>query len=63
MEASNVNPYAHCKKTLEVDGKEYSYFSLQDLKDERLAKLPYSVRVLLEAAVRNCDNFNVKSKS
>jgi len=45
---------------LEVAGKHYRYFSLNELKDERLAKLPYSVRVLLEAAIRNCDNFNVK---
>jgi aconitate hydratase len=47
---------------LEVAGKHYRYFSLNELKDERLAKLPYSVRVLLEAAIRNCDNFNVKRK-
>lgn len=25
-----------------------------------IEKLPYSVRVLLESAVRNCDEFNVK---
>jgi len=25
-----------------------------------LERLPYSVRVLLESAVRNCDEFNVK---
>ena len=24
------------------------------------AKLPYSIRVLLESAVRNCDDFSVK---
>ena len=26
------------------------------------ARLPYSIRVLLESAVRNCDGFQVKSK-
>ena len=26
------------------------------------ARLPFSIRVLLEAAVRNCDNFQVKEK-
>ena len=26
-----------------------------------LASLPYSIRVLLESAVRNCDEFNVQS--
>jgi len=45
---------------LNVGGKVYRYFSLNELKDERLQKLPYSIRVLLEAAIRNCDDFNVK---
>lgn len=26
----------------------------------RLERLPYSIRVLLESAVRNCDEFSVK---
>ena len=30
------------------------------LGDERLAKLPFSIRVLLESAIRNCDEFTVK---
>lgn len=30
------------------------------LGDARYQKLPYSIRVLLESAIRNCDNFNVK---
>ena len=30
------------------------------LADERLQKLPYSIRVLLESAVRTCDEFHVK---
>jgi len=34
---------------------------LPALADERYQKLPYSIRVLLESAVRNCDNFNVKT--
>lgn len=40
----------------------YHYFDLKGLNDARLEKLPFSIRVLLEAAVRNCDNFNVKGK-
>lgn len=27
-----------------------------------LEKLPYSIRILLESAIRNCDEFQVKSK-
>jgi aconitate hydratase len=47
-------------KTLSVDGKEYKYYSLPELKDNRYNSLPYSIRVLLESAVRNCDEFSVK---
>lgn len=56
------NAFSYTQKELEVLGKHYRYFSLNELKDARLEKLPYSVRVLLEAAIRNCDNFNVKRK-
>jgi len=45
-----------------VDDRTYSYYSLPALGDDRYAKLPYSIRVLLESAVRNCDDFNVKRK-
>lgn len=30
------------------------------LNDGRYARLPYSIRVLLEAVVRNCDDFHVR---
>jgi aconitate hydratase len=30
--------------------------------DKKLESLPYSIRVLLESSVRNCDEFAVKSK-
>jgi len=45
---------------LKVGEKTYHYYDLQGLGDQRLATLPYSIRVLLESAVRNCDEFNVK---
>jgi aconitate hydratase len=34
---------------------------LPAIGDSRLDSLPYSIRVLLESAVRNCDEFNVQS--
>lgn len=49
-------------EVLTIDGKDYKYFALPNLKDARYEKLPYSIRVLLEASVRNCDNFQVKEK-
>lgn len=55
-----ANPFEHVKQEIDVDGQKYQFYSLLGLKDERVNKLPYSIRVLLESAVRNCDDFNVK---
>ncbi len=38
-----------------------TYFNLPALNDPRLERLPFSIRVLLESAIRNCDEFEVKS--
>lgn len=57
-----ANPFESVKKTVTVGDQEYSYYSLPDLNDERVQKLPYSIRVLLESAVRNCDGFNVQKE-
>jgi aconitate hydratase len=56
----SANPFAHTQKDLVVDDKTYKMFQLGALSDERYQKLPFSIRVLLESAVRNCDDFNVK---
>lgn len=37
-----------------------SFPDWQELHDDRVFTLPYSIRVLLESAVRNCDEFEVK---
>ncbi|WP_106768936.1 aconitate hydratase AcnA, partial [Paenibacillus faecalis] len=45
-------------RSLEVGGKNYRYFSLQALEEQghgNISKLPFSIRVLLEAAVRQFD--------
>jgi len=39
-----------------------TYYNLPGLSDPRLDRLPFSIRVLLESAIRNCDEFEVKSK-
>jgi len=62
MEQASSAPFAHLKQELKVGDQTYHYFDLKGLNDARLEKLPFSIRVLLEAAVRNCDNFNVKRK-
>ena len=46
----------------EKSGKEIKFFDLARLGDE-FHKLPFSIRILLESAVRNCDNFQVRNES
>ena len=53
------NPFESIKKDIVVGDKTYTYFSLPELNDDRITKLPYCIRVLLESAVRNCDEFVV----
>lgn len=50
------------KSVLEVNGQSYSYIRLAALQEAGLGnieKMPYSIRVLLEAMVRNHDEFIV----
>lgn len=58
------NPFASILKTLEKPGGgEFGkYYSLPALGDPRVDRLPYSIRILLESAIRNCDEFQVKAK-
>ena len=56
------NPFQKIAHTLKAGGKTLTYYNLPALGDSRLEKLPYSVRVLLESAIRNCDEFEVKSQ-
>ncbi|GLD46679.1 iron-responsive element-binding protein 2 [Lates japonicus] len=54
------HPYSHLIDTLK-DGR-IKFFNPQKLNDPRYDKLPLSIRVLLEAAVRNCDGFYTKKE-
>ena len=54
---SKPNPFEKIAKKLTVGNKTVTYYSLPSLNDPRLNNLPYSVRVLLESAIRNCDEF------
>lgn len=40
-------------------GEFGKFYSLPALNEPRIDKLPYSIRILLESAIRNCDNFQV----
>jgi len=57
----SANPFDQVKKEIDVQGQTFHYYSLPELNDDRVKTLPYSIRVLLESAIRNCDEFNVKS--
>jgi aconitate hydratase len=47
------------EKAIEINGETFYYYDLSHF--EQVSKLPFSVRVLLESALRNCDGgFHVK---
>ncbi|XP_047381588.1 cytoplasmic aconitate hydratase [Sciurus carolinensis] len=54
------NPFAHLAEPLDPAQPGKKFFNLNKLEDSRYGRLPFSIRVLLEAAVRNCDEFLVK---
>uniref|UniRef100_A0A3P8SLD9 Iron-responsive element-binding protein 2 n=1 Tax=Amphiprion percula TaxID=161767 RepID=A0A3P8SLD9_AMPPE len=54
------HPYNHLIDTLK-EGK-IKFFNARKLNDPRYDKLPLSIRVLLEAAIRNCDGFYTKEE-
>lgn len=57
-----IHPFDHCKASLECNGNRYEFFDLTKLEDARYERLPFSLRVLLESAVRNCDDFLIFKK-
>ncbi|EEC83022.1 hypothetical protein OsI_28099 [Oryza sativa Indica Group] len=59
--AAAEHPFKNILTTLpKPGGGEYGkFYSLPALNDPRIDKLPYSIRILLESAIRNCDNFQV----
>lgn len=56
------NPFQKVASQIKAAGKDLTYYNIQALNDPRLDKLPFSIRILLESAVRNCDEFEVTSK-
>jgi aconitate hydratase len=49
------------KKSLKINGKESTYYSLTELQKQgyNIDRLPFSIRILLENALRNYDGFTV----
>ncbi|CAN1339745.1 Aconitate hydratase, cytoplasmic, partial [Linum perenne] len=63
---ASENPYKGILTSLpKPGGGEFGkFFSLPALNDPRIGmyRLPYSIRILLESAIRNCDNFQVTNE-
>jgi aconitate hydratase len=51
--------------TFHLDGQTYGYYSLPALARQTgdLSRLPYSIRVLLEGVLRNCDGVKITSQN
>ncbi len=60
--ATPATPY-NARRQLETSSGTYTYFDIGALDEAGvgvgIAKLPYSIRVLLECLLRNCDGFTV----
>ncbi|KAK0165198.1 hypothetical protein PV328_003735 [Microctonus aethiopoides] len=52
--------FDHLLKTIEINGKKRKYYDISSF-EEKYDRLPFSIRVLLESAIRNCDEFQVKT--
>ncbi|MGA9212989.1 aconitate hydratase AcnA [Kaistella sp.] len=53
------------KKTLQTNDGNYTYYSLTELQNNgyEIEKLPFSIRILLENALRNYDGFSVTEEN
>uniref|UniRef100_A0A3Q2NZ03 Cytoplasmic aconitate hydratase n=1 Tax=Fundulus heteroclitus TaxID=8078 RepID=A0A3Q2NZ03_FUNHE len=61
MSAPASNPFRDLVEPLSPEVPGQRFFNPTKLGDPRYERLPFSIRVLLEAAIRNCDEFLVKS--
>ncbi|XP_025080902.1 cytoplasmic aconitate hydratase-like isoform X2 [Pomacea canaliculata] len=62
MESVGANPFSSCLQTLRVGDRECHFYGISKFDEEKIKKIPFSIRVLLESAIRNCDNFHVSEK-
>ena len=62
---SDNTPFGSKDHFLLEDGSQGTLFRLSELENQghtKLSNLPYTIRVLLEAALRNCDGFLVREE-
>ena len=58
MQSITFHDYMQSYSTLIIDGKTYNYCPLDSLGTD-LSVFPYSIRILLESVLRNCDGFQI----
>ena len=52
--------YSDLQRAIDIGGESLNYFDVSSvIGSEKFDRLPFSIRILLESAVRNCDNFQV----
>jgi aconitate hydratase len=56
------NPFSELISEIDVSGRKLSFYDVRRLDPALYDRLPFSVRVLLESAVRNCDQFTLRKK-
>ncbi len=59
------NDIYQIKKVLNTSGREFSYYSLAALQHQgfEIEKMPFSIRILLENALRNFDDFAITKEN
>lgn len=60
--SGDSHPYQHILRDLRCGQEVYHFFDATGLNDARFDKLPFSIRILLETAIRNCDRFHVREE-
>eukprot|EP01013_Petalomonas_cantuscygni_P014532 TRINITY_DN2980_c0_g1_i1.p1 TRINITY_DN2980_c0_g1~~TRINITY_DN2980_c0_g1_i1.p1 ORF type:complete len:908 (-),score=293.11 TRINITY_DN2980_c0_g1_i1:420-3092(-) len=55
-----AHPFEKLRRSISVGGRNIGYFNLGELPNVKT--LPFTIRVLLESAVRNCDGLKVTEK-
>ena len=53
---------ANAKSTLSVGGNDYQIYRLDSIKEGHVARLPYSLKVLLENLLRHADGDDVSAE-
>ena len=57
-----MKDFFNAKGTLTIGGKDYTYYRLDALQKAgltALSRLPFSIRILLEAALRQCNDVEI----